>query len=125
MKKKLMALLFGSALVLAACGGGDDNADNGDNGDTADNGADTEEPADNGEGTVDTAAAEEIYNNNCSMCHGADLSGGAGPDLRQIGGKYSKEEIVNIIKNGMGNMQAVNISDDDANTVAEWLAAKQ
>ncbi|MBO8157621.1 MAG: cytochrome c [Bacillaceae bacterium] len=125
MKKKLMALLFGTALVLGACGGGDDNADNGGNGDTADNGADTEQPTDNGGGTVDTAAAEGIYKNNCSMCHGADLAGGAGPNLQQIGSKYSKDEIVNIIKNGKGNMQAINISDEDANTVAEWLASKQ
>ena len=27
MNKKLLALIFGAGLVLAACGGGDDNAD--------------------------------------------------------------------------------------------------
>ncbi|MRG84763.1 cytochrome c551 [Salinibacillus xinjiangensis] len=142
MKKFLMSLLFVLALVLAACGGGDDNA--GEGTDTGNNDAGTEEQADEGDGdagdaeggagedtgeegdgAVDTAAAEEIFQNNCSMCHGADLTGGAGPDLTAVGSRYSKDEIVNIIQNGKGNMQAINISEEDANTVASWLATKK
>jgi cytochrome c551 len=110
MKKKLLALLFGSALVLAACGGGDDAGEDTNNGDT---------------GSDEYAAAEGIYKNNCSMCHGADLSGGAGKDLRKIGSKYDQAEIVDIILNGKGGMQAINVSEEDANTVAEWLATKK
>ncbi|MBB6453610.1 cytochrome c551 [Salirhabdus euzebyi] len=127
MKMKLLALLFGSALVLAACGG-DDNA--GEDTDTGNNDTGTEQPADDENaggdtGAVDTAAAEKIYQNNCSMCHGADLSGGAGKDLREIGAKYNQEQLVDIIHNGIGGMQGINISDEDANTVAAWLATKK
>ncbi len=149
MKQKLLALLFGSVLVLAACGGGDEDTGD-DTGANEDTGTDTEQPADEGgttdegeednnaaedpesetgeegdAGTVDTAAAEKIYQNNCSMCHGADLAGAVGPNLQQVGARYSQEEIQNIIQNGKGGMQAVNISDEDANTVATWLAAKK
>jgi cytochrome c551 len=138
LKSKLFAILFGLVLMLAlaACGGNDNDNDTGNN----DTGTDTEEPAeqdggeateeDGGEaggdgGTVDTAAAEQIFANNCAMCHGADLSGGAGPNLQTIGSKYSQEEIHDIIVNGKGGMPAVNISDEDANTVAAWLASKK
>nr|P80091.1 RecName: Full=Cytochrome c-550; AltName: Full=Cytochrome c550 [Virgibacillus halodenitrificans]AAB21857.1 cytochrome c550=c-type monoheme ferricytochrome [Bacillus halodenitrificans, ATCC 49067, Peptide Partial, 35 aa] [Virgibacillus halodenitrificans] len=34
-------------------------------------------------GSVDSAAAEEVFESNCASCHGADLSG-AGPDLTQV-----------------------------------------
>ena len=137
MKKYLLALLFGSALVLAACGGGDDAGD--DTGNNEDTGTETEqnddgatgnedtgtdEGAEDG-GTVDVAAAEKIYQNNCSMCHGADLSGGAGPDLTAVGSSYSQAEIQDIILNGKGGMMPINISEDDASTVAAWLADKK
>ncbi|MFC2947253.1 cytochrome c551 [Virgibacillus sediminis] len=125
MKKWLMAVVFGSALVLTGCGGGgdeggtDEPADNG-NGDTG-----TEESADGG-GTVDTASAEEIYQNNCASCHGGDLSGGAGPDLTSVGAEYSAEEIADIIQNGKGSMPAQDqVSAEDRETLANWLAEKQ
>ncbi|SES71086.1 cytochrome c551 [Salinibacillus kushneri] len=139
MKKTLIALLFGSILVLAACGGGDDNAgeDTGnndagteqqadENGDTGTDNAGDEGTADEGEGNVDTQAAEKIAQNNCATCHGADLTGqGNSADLTTIGSQYSKDEIVEIIQNGKGGMPPVNISDEDANTVASWLATKK
>lgn len=126
MKKWLLTIVFGTALVLGACGGGDNDNDGG-TGDTGDNGgADTEESAeDNGGGTVDTAAAEEIFESNCSSCHGADLTGGAGPDLTAVGADYSADEIVDIIQNGKGSMPEQNLDDADAQTLADWLAEKQ
>jgi|SRR5690625_2559463 len=114
MKKWLMAVLFGTLLVLGACGGG---------------GADTEEPADEGTeesaddgGTVDTAAAEDVYKSSCASCHADDLSGGVGPDLTEIGSKLSADEIEDIIANGQGSMPAGTATGDDATAVAEWLA---
>src|SRR5690625_6439117 len=117
MKKWLFAVLLGAALVLGACGGSDDGAN--------------EEPAEDNtaeesnDGAVDTAAAEEIYESNCASCHGGDLSGGAGPDLTAVGAEYSADEIQDIIENGKGSMPAQEqVSEDDARTVAEWLAEK-
>ncbi|WP_163970538.1 cytochrome c551 [Oceanobacillus halotolerans] len=107
MKKWLFAALFGSALVLGACGGGDDAADDG------------------GGDTAESAAGEEIYESNCASCHGGDLSGGAGPDLTSVGADYSAEEIADIVENGTGSMPAQNVSGDDLDALSSWLAEKQ
>ncbi|MDY0405100.1 cytochrome c [Virgibacillus sp. 179-BFC.A HS] len=115
MKKALMAVLFGSALVLGACGGGGDNGNDNNGANNNDNGK-----------TENASAAEDIFQNNCSTCHGSDLSGGAGPDLRKIGKKHDAKEIEDIIHNGKGGMPAqTQVSDEDAKTVAEWLASKK
>lgn len=111
MKKKLVALLMGTTLVmgLAACGGGSDTSKKSDGGSTANAGD-----------------AEKIVSQKCSSCHGGNLEGGVGPNLQKIGAKYSKDEILGIIKNGKsGGMPAGLISGDDADKVATWLAAKK
>ncbi|MBP1947967.1 cytochrome c551 [Virgibacillus litoralis] len=127
MKKWLFTMLFGSALVLGACGGGGD--DGGNEGPADNGGADTEESAgDEGGGSVDTAAAEELYQNNCASCHGGDLSGGSGPKLSAIGSKYSADEIAGILKNGKnGGMPAFEgqLSEGDITTLSSWLAEKK
>ncbi|CDQ19224.1 cytochrome c551 [Halobacillus karajensis] len=135
MKKLMFALFLGLVLVLAACGGGDEGA-NDDNtndetteeqqGDGSGEGTD-EGTSDAGEGdTVDTAGAEEVYQKNCASCHGGDLGGGMGPALSEVGSKYSAEEIVDIIKNGKGDMpEQGQVSDEDAQLVANWLSKKE
>ena len=113
MKKKIVTFLLGSSLVLglAACGGGSDS------GSGSDGGKDT------------ASAGEKIYNQKCSSCHGGDLKGGVGPDLTKVGAKYKKAEILDIInkgKNGsIGSMPAGLAAGDEADQVAEWLAAKK
>ena len=58
MKNKLLATLFGAALVLGACGGGDDNA------------APKDDAAnDNGAATTDVDA-EAVVQQSCASCHG-------------------------------------------------------
>ncbi|MFD2761223.1 cytochrome c551 [Lentibacillus juripiscarius] len=120
MKKGLLSILFGTALVLGACGGGGDDGgtDNGNNGDTG-----TEESS--GENGESTAAAEEIFQNNCASCHGGDLSGGVGPDLTSVGADHSKDDIVDIIQNGQGDMPPQDVAEEDAQTLASWLAEKK
>ncbi len=113
MKKWLIAILFGAVLTLAACGGGgnsDDNANNNVN---------------NGNG--DTAsAAEDVYQKSCMACHGGNLDDGSAPDLSAIGASYSAEEIEDIIENGIGGMPAQKqVSDDDRELLANWLADKK
>ncbi|HLR81471.1 MAG TPA: cytochrome c [Bacillota bacterium] len=114
MKKWLMAILFGSALVLGACGGGDDGATDG-----GDAGGD-----DAGE-TTEASGAEDLYKQNCASCHGEDLSGGAGPDLNNAGANNSADEIKDIIVNGQGSMPAQDLPEEDAQTLADWLAEKK
>ncbi|WP_102264364.1 cytochrome c551 [Mesobacillus jeotgali] len=104
MKKKLLALLMGTSLALAACGGGGDEAGGG-----------------------DTAGAdpEKLYNQKCSSCHGGDLEGGVGPKLSDVGSRLSQEDIESVIANGQGSMPPKLLEGDDASAVAEWLANKK
>lgn len=116
MNKKLLALIFGAGLVLAACGGGDDNADNS-----------TDKSTDSGT-TTETASvdAEKIVSAKCISCHGQNLEGqGNFPALNDVGSRLSQDEILAIIENGKGAMPGGIISGDEAQAVAEWLAAKK
>ncbi|MDC3415545.1 cytochrome c550 [Aquibacillus salsiterrae] len=66
----------------------------------------------------------------CISCHGSDLSGGVGPSLQQVGNKYSEEEILEILKNGiegtaMPQMAPGTISNEEAQVLAGWLAEKK
>nr|WP_295971857.1 cytochrome c [uncultured Bacillus sp.] len=107
MKKKLLALLFGTSLVLAACGGGG-----------SDKGTDASKTASAGD-------AEKVYGQYCASCHNADLSGGVGLELKTVGSRLSQDEIATVIKDGRNAMPGGLITGDDAAAVAEWLAAKK
>lgn len=114
MKKSLMALLMGTSLALTACGGGE----------SAKEAPKEEGNAPSGE-TASAGDSGKLFQQSCAACHGQDLSGGAGPNLQKVGGKYSKEDIENIIKNGQGGMPGGVLEGEDASKVAEWLAAKK
>ncbi|MBK3495989.1 cytochrome c [Viridibacillus sp. YIM B01967] len=109
MKKTLLALLLGSALVLGACGGKEKVKE---------------------EGTAGTETvkidAEKIAQANCISCHGETLEGrGNFPNISKIGATLSKDEILDVVKNGKGNMPKINISSDEAEAVAKWLSEKK
>jgi cytochrome c551 len=103
LKKKLLALLMGTSLALAACGGGDEA----------------------GGGDTVGADPEKLYNQKCSSCHGGDLAGGVGPKLSDVGSRLSQEEIESVIANGQGSMPPKLLEGDNASAVAEWLANKK
>lgn len=110
MKKAWLALLLGSALVLGACGGGDDTADGGSNGDT----------------TADASKGEELVKKNCTSCHGGNLEGmGNTPALNDVGSRLSEEEILDIINNGRNAMPKGLLSGEDAEVAAAWLAQQK
>lgn len=115
MKKRLLALLMGSALVLAACGGGDKEATDKDAGESK------------GEETTASVDVEKKYQQKCSMCHGVNLNDGRGnvPALDTIGATMSKEEIEKVILDGQGTMPGGQLQGDEAAAVAEWLATKK
>ncbi|RXT13765.1 cytochrome c [Ammoniphilus sp. CFH 90114] len=119
--KRIVSIALSTTLIaaLAACGGG--------GGDQAAPApapapAEQQQPAAGGGGTVDATAAEAKYNQGCAACHGADLSGGAGPALKQVGAKLSEEQILGIINNGQGGMPPKMLQGADAELVAAWLA---
>jgi len=117
MKKWLMAVIFATMLVLAACGGGANDGNN-DNGAADNNAADNN----NSEETADSGDGEEVYKENCASCHGDDLSGNVGPALDNVGSDHSVDDIKQVIEDGQGSMPAGIVSGDDEDAVAEWLA---
>lgn len=66
---------------------------------------------------------ESIYNNNCMICHGGDLTGGMGPSLINLGEKYSFEEVADIINNGIDGtaMTGDYANKEQAEVLADWL----
>ena len=110
MKKKLLVAIFGAVLVLSACGGAKEKANDG--------GAAT------GGETV-AVDAEAIVQTSCIGCHGGNLEGASGPALDKIGAELSEAEIKDVIANGQGGMPAKIIEGEDADAVAKWLAEKK
>lgn len=78
------------------------------------------------EGAVATDA-EAIFQKTCASCHGSDLSGGLGPDLQQVGSKYSEDEIKEIIAKGFpdSGMPPGLAQGAEAEALAKWLGEKK
>jgi cytochrome c551 len=105
MKKKLVVLLMGTGLILAACGGGSDKT----SGDSA--------------GAGDP---EKLFGQKCASCHGTDLKGsGNFPDLTKIGSKLDQAGIEKIINEGGATMPKAQLTGEDVPTVAKWLSEKK
>lgn len=105
MNKKLLAAIFGSVLVLGACGGGEEKSKE--------------------EGTSSVVDAEAIVQASCISCHGGNLEGASAPAIDKIGATLSEEEIKDVILDGQGGMPGGIIKGDDADAVAAWLADKK
>ncbi|WP_281886981.1 menaquinol-cytochrome c reductase cytochrome b/c subunit [Paenibacillus sp. YYML68] len=83
----------------------------------------------------DDPAAAIYQKSNCLSCHGGDLKGmpAAGiPALRGVGDKLDQAGILNVIKNGQGNMTpmydaniAKGLTADDIDKLAEWLSKQK
>lgn len=91
-------------------------------------GDETEQVEDGGaEGETAGGDADAVFQNNCAMCHGADLTGGGGPDLTAVGSKLSADEISDIIQNGTdGGMPAVPaVQGEELEALSTWLSEKK
>ncbi|QZT35475.1 cytochrome c [Caldalkalibacillus thermarum TA2.A1] len=52
------------------------------------------------------AEGEAVVQQSCVSCHGENLEGGMGPSLHGITEKYTREELYDILVNGIGSMPA-------------------
>jgi len=126
MKKAWLALIFGSALFLAACGGGDEESTDTNTGTEDTTTEDTTGTEDTTTGGADSAKGEELVKSNCISCHGGNLEGmGNTPSLADVGGRLSEEEIHDVILNGRGGMPAGLLKGEDAEAAAAWLAEQK
>lgn len=83
-----------------------------------------------GEPVPDDAAGGEIYVQVCAVCHGADLSGGAGPRLAGEGaGSADKPEsyFIQSISAGIGSMPAMRgtLTEDQIRRVSRYVIEQQ
>ena len=116
--KKVLSVVLLSSLVLGACGGEEEPKEEE---------AKTEETKTEETATTEgSGEAEELYSNkSCVGCHGQDLEGASGPELAKVGAKLSKDEIKDVLLNGKGSMPSGLVSDEEAETLATWLAEKK
>ncbi|MDR6122332.1 cytochrome c [Neobacillus drentensis] len=78
----------------------------------------------NGSEKTEVAASkpEDIYKQTCVACHGDQYQGVVGPTLKGVGGKYSKDQLIEIVTKGKGNMPAGLVPQEQAAAMADWLA---
>ncbi|MDF2556805.1 MAG: cytochrome [Bacillales bacterium] len=76
------------------------------------------------EGSIETEdTGQIIVVRNCANCHGIGLNGSDNnPAINWIGDKYNKKQILEVIKNGRGEMPASIIKGKDASKAAEYLS---
>ncbi|MFZ1203657.1 MAG: c-type cytochrome [Candidatus Acidiferrales bacterium] len=74
--------------------------------------------------TVDVAQGKNLYDTNCSTCHGVDARGEDGPDLRGVPAALGDAAVENIIRRGIpGTAMAgiLTISDAAAANIVAYL----
>jgi cytochrome c551 len=133
----ILATLILTIGLVAACGGNDEQTTPTDDAPaegTTENETPADQPDEEGtEGESDDGTAgdadimatgEAVVNQACISCHGANLEGGIGPALQNIGNKYNKEEIISILINGKGSMPG-NLAKDNEEAVAIYLLSLQ
>mgnify|MGYP003367187625 CR=1 FL=1 len=109
MKKKWLAALFlTSSIALAACGGDESASDSGKE--------------------TDVDPMEQVAKQRCGSCHGGNLEGNGGmPSLKGLSAKYSEEEILDIINNGIEGtaMRGGFVAGEEAEKMAAYLHGLQ
>lgn len=68
---------------------------------------------------------DQLFQKNCSSCHGNNLQGGIGPSLQKVGSKMTKAQILSQIQTGGGVMPGNLIQGKEADAVATWLSQKK
>ena len=97
--KRLWLVLALSLLLLQGC---------------SSNTADAKRPAD-GEG---------LYKFGCVSCHGENLEGLAGPPVTNMKAKYSEEEMLKLLNDGVGMMPGGLLTEEESKIVTKWLLEK-
>lgn len=70
----------------------------------------------------DATAGEALFADNCASCHGADATGGSGPDLT---GEEMDEEAVGVILDGEEDMPSFvdTLADQDIADIIAWVGS--
>jgi cytochrome c551 len=118
-KLLLLALVLSAVAGIAACG--DEATDETTPASTPAATTPASTPA-----STPTQAADDpatLFTENCAGCHGADGSGGNGPDLR---GEDNVDGIAEQVRNGGGGMPSYSgeLTDAQIEALAEYVASE-
>jgi mono/diheme cytochrome c family protein len=72
-------------------------------------------------GAGDAARGEAIFATTCASCHGADASGGVGPQL--AGSGVTADDVELVVATGRGVMPGGLVAGQDAADVAAFVAS--
>ncbi|MDH3425078.1 MAG: cytochrome c [Acidimicrobiia bacterium] len=108
--KRTFLVVAALSLVLYACGGDDAHPDV-----TAARDA------------ASVAAGGDVFAANCAVCHGADLSGGSGPNLITSELSHPDSDFVDAITNGKDEMPAfdLTLSAEEIAQVVDFVRSAQ
>lgn len=67
-------------------------------------------------------APTKLYQDHCSTCHGAEMTGGQGPALKAIGQTKTEAQILTIIEQGHNAMAKIELNSIEAAQLARWLS---
>jgi mono/diheme cytochrome c family protein len=76
---------------------------------------------------TNSEAAQALFKQSCTSCHGVDLGGDFGPNLQKVGGKLTKEQITTQITDGGTEMPpfSKSLKKEEIAALAAWLSAKK
>lgn len=111
-----MISLLAALTLVAACGDDKDDTAQGHTG-----ALDSDHPA--LALTGDETAGETVFSTICATCHGADGTGGSGPNITGVTSGLSDAEIVTIIAEGKGSMPAQGLDDQEIADVLAYIRA--
>lgn len=76
---------------------------------------------------VGAHSGASLYKQHCLTCHGADLGGKIGPNLRGIGSRYTRQELSQVISKGRGGMPgfAKQLSAEEIQALSAWVASQK
>ena len=120
-----MTRLFLLAL-LAACGPTsiqvDDTATPADT--DTDTDSDTDADTDSDTDTDPGLDGEQLYMDNCAECHGTDGRGTReGPDITGEVDRHDDAFLIGVIRNGRERMPAIDVTNEEAQAIVDWMRA--
>lgn len=103
-------------LVLVGCSGDESNKE-----------SEKESVETKTEATAISDKGQELYNQKCANCHGQNLEGIVGTELTTTGSKFTEEQLLDIIVNGIEKttMPGGLLEGEEAEAVAKWLAQQK
>lgn len=100
--------------VLGLFGCGDKEEEGTDSGGASDGGSD-------GAGEVGSEDGAALFATYCAGCHGADATGGVGPNLLDEVEAGEEEEAISVILEGDGSMPAIPVTEAEAAAIVDYV----